>query len=172
MWAASTIFPLIYTRIKYFFINITAYMVILFIVMIPIYLAISSIAFNTSAVLLAYLIHILLGIFGIEIISSLVSQYRYTLISFYANTVSLVLSGGIVFWVYNNFSNSSSTLFILMGLSILGFMLSTFLIFAAKALYYKYFSLTSSDPIGDMFLIIQEEEEQKIQNAKKTLLTK
>ncbi len=172
VWAAHVIFPLIYVRMKYFFLHVTAYMIVLFIVMMPVYLTVSSVSLDTSAVLFAYLIHILLGIFGIEIIASLISQYRYTILSFYANVSSLVISGGIIFLVYEKFSASGSALFVLMGLSVLGFVLSTLLVFLIKSIYYKYYMLTGTDPIGDMFLSIQEEEDQKIRDAKNQLLTK
>lgn len=172
IWAARVVFPTIYSRSRAFFIHITVFMIILFVVMLPVYMIVWRMSVETATILLPYLIHILLAIFGIEIIISLISQYRYTLLSFYSNLFSIVTTGSLVFYIYSTTSNSKNALFILMGLSILGFVLSTVIIFAIKSFYYQYYKVTGNDPIGDMFLGFQQEDEEKIRSAQKTLLTK
>lgn len=167
---AKSVFPNLYTR------NVTAlkhtivYMIVLYICMIPIYVTVSTSTFESSAVLLSYLIHVLLAIFGIELILGVVSQYRYVLLSLYANIVAVILTGGVVFWIFQKFSQSGTSLFILMGLSVMMFFLSTTLIFLVKFLYYKYYTTTGHDPLGALFYGIEEEEKQKVDAAKHTLL--
>lgn len=166
---AKTIFASIYTRTGETFKHVMLFMVILYICMMPIYLMVPT-GINTTGVLAAYLIHILLAVFGMELIIGVISQYRYVLLSFYANLAAFIFSGGIVFALLEKFSKSSASLFILIGLSILAFFLSTMLIFIIKYCYYKFYTVTGNDPLGALFYQIEEEEKAKVEIAKNNLL--
>ena len=170
IWAARTIFPNIYTRNKIFYLQVTVFMIILFICMLPVYLVVGATAMNTSAILLAYLVHILLSIFGLELLLSIIAQYRYSLLTLFANMASLIFSGGILFWVYTNTSSSASALFVLMALSILGFVLSTGICFLIRFAYYQFYTITGNDPLGDVFSQIEKEDEQYLLDAQDALL--
>ena len=170
IWAARTVFPGIYTRNKIFYLQVTIFMIILFICMLPVYLVVGAIAMNTSAILMAYLVHILLAIFGLELLLSIIGQYRYAVLALFANMASLIFSGGILFWIYVNTTSSASALFILMALSILGFVLSTGICFLTRFVYYQYYKATGNDPLGDVFSQIQKEDAQDLQDAQNALL--
>lgn len=167
----KTIFPSIYTRMSELFKHMTMYMVILYICLMPVYLLVAS-GIQHNAVLVAYLVHIMLAIFGIELIVGVISQYRYVLLSFYANIAAMILTGGIVFILFAKASDSGASLFILMGLSILTFFLSATFISVIKFLYYKFYALTGNDPLGSTFYGIEMEEKNLVENAKNTLLQK
>lgn len=167
----KTIFPSIYTRTSELFKHMTMYMVILYICLMPVYLLVAS-GIQHNAVLVAYLVHIMLAIFGIELIVGVISQYRYVLLSFYANIAAMILTGGIVFILFAKASDSGASLFILMGLSILTFFLSATFISVIKFLYYKFYTLTGNDPLGSTFYWIEMEEKNLVENAKNTLLQK
>ena len=167
----KTIFPSIYTRTSELFKHMMMYMVILYICLMPVYLLVAS-GIQHNAVLVAYLVHIMLAIFGIELIVGVISQYRYVLLSFYANIAAMILTGGIVFILFAKASDSGASLFILMGLSILTFFLSATFISVIKFLYYKFYVLTGNDPLGSTFYGIEMEEKNLIENAKNTLLQK
>lgn len=167
---AKIIFPAIYTRTPSLMKHSMLYMIVLYLVLMPMYLFAANV--QSSSVLVTYLVHILLAIFGIEIILSLISQYRYALLSFYANIASIALSGGFVFLIFSSSKNSSTNLFILMGLSILTFFASTVLIFLVKFFYYKFYTLTGNDPLGSVFFSIEEEEKNAVKDAQNTLLYK
>lgn len=168
---ARSVFPSIYTRNTLVLKNMIIYMIVLYFCMMPIYLLSSGNSGNSNGlVLYAYLVHILLSIFGIEIILGLISQYRYILLWFYANIIAIILSWGITFWIYKSLSASSSALFILMGMSILMFFLSTLITFIVRYIYYKFYHLTGKDPLGEVFYTIEQEEYQKVEHAKNTLL--
>ena len=169
LFMAIKIFPNIYTRTRELYKHSMLYMVILYICMMPMYLMAPS-ASNTVAVLVAYLVHIMLAVFGLELILGIISQYRYVLLSFYANIAAMVISGGIIFTLFRASSASGSSLMILMGLSILAIFLSTTIIFVIKFLYYKYYTLTGNDPLGSLFYGIEVEEKQKVEAAQNTLL--
>lgn len=168
---AKVIFPAMYTRTNDLFKHMMLYMVILYICLMPVYL-ITPGKVDSHAILVPYLIHVMLAIFGLELILGIISQYRYVLLSFYANVAAMILSGAIVFLLYTNASTSGTSLFILIGLSVLMFFLSTFFICTIKFLYYKMYTLTGNDPLGSTFFGIQKEEQEKIDNATNTLLHK
>lgn len=150
------------------------YMVVLYICIMPIYLLTAGTATsNTGFILVPYFVHIILAIFGIELVLGIISQYRYVLLSFYANVAAMVISGGLVFILFSKSHDSSgASLFILMGLSTLAFFLSTTLICFIKFLYYKYYTITGNDPLGSLFFSIETEEKQKVELAKNSLLQK
>lgn len=167
---AKVIFPTIYTRTNNLLKHTMLYMIVLYLVLMPMYLFAANV--QSSSILVTYLVHILLAIFGVELILSLISQYRYALLSFYANIASVTLSGGFVFLIFASSKNSSTNLFILMGLSILTFFVSTLLIFLVKFFYYKFYTLTGNDPLGAVFFNIEEEEKFAVKDAQNTLLQK
>lgn len=171
LYLAKSIFPALYTRTGELFKHMMIYMFILYIFLMPIYLLVSS-AIHPNAVLVPYLIHVILAVFGIEIVLGVISQYRYVLLSLYANIAAMVFSCGIVFLLFSKSSTSGTSLFILMGLSILVFFLSATLITTIKFLYYKFYSLTGNDPLGSIFYAIETEERQKVEMAKNNLLQK
>ncbi len=167
---AKVIFPAIYTRINHLMKHTMFYMMVLYFVLMPVYLLAENI--NSTMILMVYLVHVLFATFGIELILGLISQYRYALLSFYANISAIVLSGGIVLVLFASSKSTSTNLFILMGLSILTFFLTTVFVFIIKFLYYKYYTLTGNDPLGSVFFSIEEEERQAVIDAQNTLLQK
>lgn len=166
---ARLIFPAIYTRTEHSFKHLMMFMMVLYICMVPVYLAMPT-GINQFGVIIAYLVHILLAVFGIELIISVIAQYRYVLLSFYANLTALIFSAGIVYMLMEKFTQSNAKLFVMIGLSILAFFLSTTLIFIIKFLYYKFYTLTGNDPLGSLFYQIEAEERQKVINAQNNLL--
>lgn len=144
-------------------------MIILYICMLPVYLIVNSLSFSAANVLTVYLVHILLAVFGIELIMALIAQYRYFLLSLYANIIGLILSGGIVFWILSQSTRSESTLFILMGLAVLAFVLFTGLTYCVRAGYFLYYKATGNDPLGMVFSQIEAEDREKISHAEREL---
>ena len=125
LWSAKWIFPHIYSWGRTTFLHVSVFSIILYIAIAPLYLIVDSMLIGSSWVLIAYITHILLNIFWVEIIISILSGYRYSLLSIYSSIVSLVITGSILFFVYEK-ANSESTnaLFILLGLSMLAFVVS------------------------------------------------
>lgn len=174
IYLGKIIFPSIYTQHKELLKHMMIFMMILYFCMMPVYLFFgwSHTPPWQSSVLLPYLFHIILAIFGIELIIGSISQYRYILLSFYANIIALILTGTVLIWIISKFSNSEKSIFILMGLSILSFFLSTTFVFLVKFLYHKFYTITGNDPLGSIFYNIALSEYQKVENAKNTLFKK
>lgn len=102
----------------------------------------------------------------------MISQYRYVLLAIFSNITAIIFSGGLVLLIAQNFDTKDTNLFIMMGLAIITFALSSFLIFLTKWLYYQYYTLTGQDPLGRIFYDIETQERQKVANAGNTLLQK
>ena len=66
---AKIVFPAIYTRTSENFKHIMIFMIILYFCLLPVYMVLGSdVSLGKSPVLLVYLFHIILAVFGIELI--------------------------------------------------------------------------------------------------------
>jgi hypothetical protein len=78
-----------------------------------------------------------------------------------------------LFFVYEKTnSESSNALFVLLGLSMLAFVISIMTTFLIRFFYYRFYITTGSDPIGDVFARIEQETRESEQEAEKALFKK
>ena len=170
LWSAKWIFPHIYSGTRTNFVHASVFSIILYIAIAPLYLIVNSLIIDGSGILIAYIAHILLNIFGFEIIISILSGYRYSLLSIYASIVSLIFTGTLLFWLYQ-LANSTSVnvLFVLLGLSMMAFLISTCISFLIRYWYYQLYVATGSDSIWDVFARIQNEVLENEKEAEKQL---
>ncbi len=173
-WSARGIFPHIYAATRTVFLHISVFSIILYIAIAPLYLIVGSSIMDGSGVLIAYIAHILLNMFGLEIIVSSLSGYRYSLLSLYSSIVSLILTGTLLFFIYQSTSSSVSgnVLFILLGLSMLAFLVGTATTFLIRFCYYKWYLMSGSDPIWAVFARIESEAKDIEKAAEKQLFFK
>ena len=170
LWSVKWIFPHIYVWGRTTFIHASVFSIILYIIIAPLYLIVNSMIVDGSWILIAYIAHILLNIFGLEIVISVLSSYRYSLLSIYSSIVSLVITGSFLFFIYEKTnSDSSNALFVLLGLSMLAFLVATFMNFFIRFCYYKLYLATWSDPIGDVFAKVEEDAKELEKEAEKQL---
>ncbi len=173
LWSAKGIFPHIYIWGRTTFLHVSVFSIILYIVIAPLYLIVDAIIIDGSAILIAYIAHILLNIFGVEIIISILSGYRYALLSIYSSMVSLILTGSLLFFIYEKIgSESINVLFVLLGLSMLAFVVSIGTTFCIRFFYYRFYVTTWSDPIGDVFSRIEQESKAIEKEAEMQLFKK
>ncbi|MBC7503776.1 hypothetical protein H7169_02310 [Candidatus Gracilibacteria bacterium] len=173
IWSAKGIFPHIYTGSRTTFLHASVFSIILYIAIAPFYLIVNSQFIDGSGILIAYMAHVLLNIFGLEIIVSILSSYRYCLLSIYSSIVSLILTASILFFVYTKTnSESSNALFVLLGLSMLAFFIAIFTTFFIRFCYYRIYITTGSDPIGDVFAQVEIEAKETEKEAEQELFRK
>jgi hypothetical protein len=173
LWSAKGIFPHIYTGARTTFLHASIYSIILYIAIAPLYLIVNSMVVDGSGILIAYIAHVLLNIFGLEIIVSILSNYRYSLLSIYSSIVSLILTASILFLIYTQtYSSSSNALFILLGLSMLAFVIAIFTTFLIRFCYYRIYIASGSDPIGDVFARVESDAKALEKEAEKQLFAK
>ena len=173
LWSAKGIFPHIYTGSRTTFLHASVFSILLYIAIAPLYLIVNSAIIDGSGILIAYIAHVLLNIFGLEIIVSILSGYRYALLSIYSSIVSLILTGSVLFFIYTQtYSASSNALLVLLGLSMLAFVIAIFMTFFIRFCYYRMYVSSGSDPIGDVFARVEQEAKENEKEAEMKLFQK
>ncbi len=170
LWSVKGIFPHIYTGSRTTYLHASVFSIILYIAIAPLYLIVNSMVVDGSGILIAYIAHVLLNIFGLEIIVSILSNYRYSLLSIYSSIVSLILTASILFLVYiQTHSDSSNALFVLLGLSMLAFVVAIFVTFLIRYCYYRIYISSGYDPIGDVFAQVERDAKLTEKEVEKQL---
>lgn len=172
VWWLATIFPQLYTKAKTVFIQVSIFSIILYIIMALMYPMISSIFPWTQGILGVFAFHVLINVFWLILLTGILNQYRYSLLIFYSDFFALISTSIVVGWVYLHFSTSGSTLFILMTLAALSFLISTIIAFWILAAYYQLYRISGNDPIGNILANIENEEKRIEKEAEQSLLTK
>ncbi len=167
----SYIFPHIYSRGRTTLSQIAIMSILLYIVFAPVYMVVWGVNPDTSSILSAFSLHVLLNVFTLELLIGLISQYRYSLLSLYASIVSLLLTGIILFLLKNQFSGSEYTIFLLFWLTILAYLLGWLITTMISWIYYSIYRATGKDTIGDIFTRI-ENEEKNLEKQATAALTK
>lgn len=73
IWSAKGIFPHMYSGGRTVFLHASVFSIILYITIAPLYLIVSSVLSNSSGILVAYITHVILNIFGLEIVISILA---------------------------------------------------------------------------------------------------
>lgn len=172
LWGAKTIFPHMYSGTRTVFMHISVFSVILYILVLPIYMMSGGISSAQNiGILVAYTFHLLLNIFWMELIVSSLSWFRYVLLSLYSCIAGFVVSSGFMLVVYKTFGTGSrSSLFVLLWLASVAFVISVVTVFVVRFLYYRYYVASGSDPLWDTFARVQSEEDSLQKEAERTLL--
>ncbi len=154
----SKIFPDIYTRGRTALSQIVIMSILLYILLAPVYLIVSNLSLESSVVLMAFALHVLLNTFCLQLIIGLTAQYRYALLVLYSSVISLLVSILLTAFAYTSLSTSSNAIFLLLGLVIVA-QTSGSLISSTTYLIYRYiYTTTGYDPIGSVFARIEQEE--------------
>ncbi len=173
LWSAKGIFPHIYTGGRTVFMHISVFSVILYISIAPFYFIVDSTIMGGSGILIAYIAHVLLNILGLEIIASILSGYRYALLSIYSSIVSFIITGSLLFFFYEKTNTvSSNALFILLWFSMLAFVIAIFITYFIRFCYYQMYITSGFDPIWDVFSRIEQESKDIEIEVEKQLFKK
>ncbi len=188
MWIkTSAIFPLIISIITlvwtsitafltYYILNLTSpekykknlvifwqiafFQIFTYILITPIYIYTGIVSYDY--IIITYLVHILLLIFGINLILDLLNNYRYILVWIYGSFLWLFISTGITIIFFNIFSDWYAKLISLIIILPLVNFLSIFFKQLFELAYYKYYKYTSLDQIWDIFFQIELEEKEQL----------
>lgn len=169
VWWLWSVFPHIYSGAKSIFVQVSVFSIVLYICMSWVYLVVDMLPLAPQAILAVYILHVIFDIFGLVLITGILSMYRYSLLVFYASLTSLLISGIIPILAFTSMATSSNTLFIFMVFSALVFGITTCVTFGLLSLYYRIYATSGYDPIGEVFHRIMEEEKLQEANAEKTL---
>lgn len=167
---ASLVIPDMYTRSKTAMSQLIIFSIILYILFAPIYLLVSNTTTHLS-ILSVFSAHVMFGTFGLYVVMNLVSQYRYVLLSIYGSLIAFLLTGIIWVLFILPMDASSQALLILIGLVMLSFIGTTFIIYSLLWIYGLIYKSTGVDPIGNIFAQI-EQEEKDVEGLATDILTK
>ncbi len=171
-WGLSSIFPHIYNSAQTIFVQVTVFSIILYICMSIVYFLIGSLFPSTSVMLWIYTIHVIMNAFWLLLLAGLLSQYRYSILTFYSSLISLLLSWVVIFWIYTLFSDSGKVLFLFMWLAATIYFIVTVIHFGVGWLYMKLYTLSWADPLWDVLRRIESEEKVLEKMAEKSLFSK
>jgi hypothetical protein len=172
VWGLTSIFPHIYRGSQTLYVQVSIFSIILYVCMAGVYVAVDMMPLDPGAILAVYTAHIIFDVFGLVLITGLLSMYRYSLLVFYSSMASLLASGLIPIFAFTSMGTSSSTLFIFMVFSALAFALTTIVAFGIQAIYYRIYISSGYDPLGDVFGRILAEEQAAEKQAEAKLFSK
>ncbi|MDD2907892.1 MAG: hypothetical protein PHH98_04595 [Candidatus Gracilibacteria bacterium] len=132
---------------------------LIYIFISPIYIYTGLMDYNN--IILVYIFHVLIIIFGTNLLLEIFNNYRYILIGFYGTFIGLFVSILFSLWIFNSLGIGTAKLIILtLLLPIINFT-TVFFRQIFEMLYYKYYNYTSLDQLGDIFYQIELEEDEK-----------
>ncbi|MBP9779020.1 hypothetical protein KBD33_00185 [Candidatus Gracilibacteria bacterium] len=171
-WGITSIFPHIYSSTRTLYLQVTVFSVVLYICMSIVYFFIGGITPSINLLLGIYVIHMLLNTFGLLLIIGIISQYRYSILTFYSSLISLIISGITVYGIYSMMGESSKSLYILTGLAATVYLIVTVLHFGIGWMYLQLHVWSGADPLGDILYKKEQEERELERMAEKTLFSK
>lgn len=170
LWGITNIFSQVYTRSRTFFVQVSIFSAILYIVILPFYISFASDSTNTNSLFFPYQIHILLNLFGFFILIGLISYYRYSILNFYASIISLVITGTILYFISRTFTVSGSAIFNLLWSIALSFFIFTVSSFSLIWAYRFFYNSLWIDPVWNVFDATRKDEIELEKEAEKALL--
>lgn len=155
--------PTKYKRTNIHLSQISFFSIITYIFISPLY--IYAWMQNYDNIMYVFIIHSLLLSFWINILLEMMNNYRYLLLWLYASFVWLFITWILIFSIFSAFSWWYAKLLSLLLILPLINWLIVFFKWVFEIMYYKYFMLTSKDPLGDIFKQIEEEEMDEYNEA-------
>ena len=165
----SLVFPRRYTRTRSSLEQIMLFMIFLFIVFTPTYLLMNDGTSGNNTILILFTFHVLIATLGAGIITSIISDYRYSLLGVYGNFVWFLVWGALSLFFYTRLSSSMTALYSLIGLMMIAFFFTTAFRLLFELVYYKIFTTTGSDTLGSIFARVEAEEREREKIAEKEL---
>lgn len=140
--------------------QIFIFLVVLYVVITPFYLALGY--KNEAYIIPVFIAHILLSIFGVNLILDSLNNFRHILISIYSSLISIMISTWIIVIAFTSLSLWLAKLIALIILLPLANTLFITIKESLMTMYYNYFKFAWVDPIWDIFHRIEIEEEDEL----------
>lgn len=163
------LFPSKYRQGSMIFAQMSILSIILFVLITPLYIYIS--AYKPDFLIFAFLFHILLNIFAASIISEILSGYRYILLSIYGSFIGFFAAAFLSVVFFLNFSPSKNALYSLIWVIIVINFVITLFRSLFEFIYYRIYTSTGTDYLGDIFSKMETEEKELIARTEKELTT-
>lgn len=127
-------------------------------------------ASNVDRIVFVFVLHVLINSLGVLLISEILSNYRYAVLSVYSSFAGFFVASAASVVFFMNFSESDTMIYSLVGvIVVVGVLMNLFRLFTELA-YYKFYKLTGLDPLGDIYARIEREENETLERAEKELV--
>lgn len=158
-----------YKKNNVIFTQVALFQILVYIFVAPVYLFFWWAGIQN--IMITYIFHVLIVIFGTNMILDILNNYRYVLISIYGNFIWFFMSILVAIAFFNIFSEWYAKLISLVFLLPIVNFLIVFLKKLFEFLYYHFYRITWSDPIWDIFHKIKlEDEENEKEEAQKNMI--
>lgn len=127
-----------------------------FILLLPLYVYVG--ASETDNLMLVFSLHTTIAIFGSILITRVLTQYRYSILSTYSGLVGLIAVATAVSIVFTLSNNSEKILFSLGAIIAVCLTVFSTASLLTEYLYYTIYTLTGQDVLGDAMDEISKEE--------------
>lgn len=140
--------------------QIAFFQILTYIFLTPIYIYTWLISYDN--IMLVYIFHVMVTIFGTSIILEILNNYRYILIWIYGSFIGLFASSVFTIIIFNSFSSwYAKLLSLVLLIPVINFS-TTFFKQIFELAYYNFYKLTSQDKLWDIFYQIELEEKEAL----------
>lgn len=147
--------------------QISIFSIFVFILVTPLYIYVG--ASKPDLLIFVFTIHILLNFLGASLLVEILSNYRYILLSIYGSFIGFLIATFLSVYFFLNYSPSKTALYSLVGVIILVNLVITLFRSLFEFAYYRYYTTTGNDHLGDIFSKIELEEKELVAQAEKEL---
>lgn len=145
-----------------------AFSILLFILVVPLYVYMNTA--DIDRIVFVFVLHVLLNSLGVLLISEILSNYRYAVLSVYSSFSGFFVATAASVVFFMNFSESDSMIYSLVGVIVVVNTFMTFFRLLTELAYYKFYKLTGLDPLGDIYARIERDENEILARAEKDLV--
>ena len=167
----NLIFPDKYRKGLATFAQTFSFSILLFVLVVPLYVYVGI--YYPGKVIFVFTFHVLLGTFGVSLISEILSNYRYAILSVYsAFTGFFVASTASVAFFKDSLDSGNDSkwaFYSLVGAIVLITVLINFIRLLVEFAYYRFYVAVGSDPIGNVYEKIENEEREALEKAEREL---
>lgn len=124
---------------------------------------------RNDLLMMVFCVHALTATLGSVLIMEIIAQYRYSLLALYSSFIGFFFASFSTFVLFSGTEISKKILFSLSSILILSIFTQTVFRTLFEFLYYKLYTLTGMDLLGNAFAEIQSDEMAKVDQAEKAL---
>lgn len=138
--------------------QIAIFSIIVYAFLWPAYIFTWIIDYNN--IMYMFMFHMIMLTFWLSVIIEIMNNYRYVLTWIYGSFIAVFITVLFTIWLFSIFSWWFAKLMVLLFLFPLLNFLTTLIKESFQYLYFKYYKLTSLDPLWDIFSRIEDEENE------------
>lgn len=140
---------------------------LMYLLFTPLYVFVGGV--DIDRLMLVFCMHALITTLGSILIVEIIAQYRYSLLALYASFIGFFCAVFITFVLFSSTDISKTILYSLSSVLVVSMFAQTLFRTLFEFIYYKLYTLTGLDVLGNVFAEIQSEETARVDQAEKIL---